>query len=83
MNTYPIDFVDNYLEYEEWANDTSKDMDARDYFKEKINDNLSRLELCKKWTGKEISLQEAEENIEEFEEIMFNGNRILVVNGYL
>jgi len=83
MNTYPIKFVDNYLEYEEWANDSSKDVDTSDYFKQKINDNLSRLELCKKWTGKEITLKEAEENIDELGEIMFNGIRILVVNGYL
>ena len=75
--------IDNYIEYEEWANDPSCDEFTRNHFKENVDNNPEKLEQCKKWLGKTITLQEVEENIEEFEEIMFDGRRILIINGSL
>ena len=50
---------------------------------QEINGNPENLELCKKWVGKEITLQEAEQNIIEFKEILFDGEYITLVNGHL
>lgn len=83
MKKYPVTFVDNYLEYEKWTEDTSLDKDDRDYWRRRLLDNLDKWELCVKWSGKELSLQEVEENIIEFEEVLFDGKHIMIVNGYL
>ena len=83
MKKYPIRFYDNYIQYEEWANDHMQDEFTRNHFQQEINDNPRKLEQCKKWTGKELTLQEVEENILEFGEIIFNGKEIIVDNnGY-
>jgi len=81
MKKYPIKFVDNYVELEEWANNPNSDDCG--YWKEKIEANPEKLALCQKWLGKEITLQEVEENISKFYEILFNGTSIFIVNGYL
>ena len=50
---------------------------------QEINGNPENLDFCKKWVGKEITLQEAEQNIREFKEILFDGKNITIVNGHL
>ena len=81
MKKYPISFADDYLMFEEWSNSLELDDDTRNYWKTQIN-NQDQLTLCRKWKGKEITLQEAEDNIEEFKEISFDGKRIWIENGY-
>lgn len=39
-------------------------------------------DFCNKWKGKEISLNELEELIDEFGEVVFNGESIEIVNDY-
>ena len=70
MKKYPIIITDDYTQYEEWANEGDK------YWQEKIRNNPKQLELCKKWKGKEITLAELEDLIDEFGEIVFNGKTI-------
>jgi len=83
VKRYPVTFVDDYIQYEKWANDINQDDFTRNHFMQEINDDPENLELCKKWVGKEIILQEVEKNMEEFKEILFNGKRIMIVNGHL
>jgi len=83
MKKYPIKFVDDYIQYEEWANDPTQDKFTHNHFQQEINNNPDKLEQCKKWIGQELTLKEVEENIVEFGEILFDGNRIMIVNGHL
>jgi hypothetical protein len=83
MKRYPITFVDDYLMYEEWGNNPNLNENDRNYWKRRLLDNKDKWELCVKWSGKYLSLQEAEENIEEFREILFDGKDIMIVNGHL
>ena len=83
MKKYPIEFVDDYIRYEEWKNDTTKDEFTRNFYREELLGNEDKLKQCKKWLGKELTLSEVEENIEEFKEVLFNGKTIMIVNGIL
>ena len=83
MKRYPIEFIDDYIQYEEWTEDTSLDKDTRNYWRQYLVDNQDKWELCVRWLGKDLSLQEVEENIAEFGEVLFDGKCIMIVNGHL
>lgn len=83
IKKYPIRFVTDYIQYEEWASDSNKDEYTRSHFRKELLNNQKEWEMCVKWVGKEITLQEAEENIEEFGEFIFDGESIRIVNDYL
>lgn len=83
MKRYPITFVDDYFMYEKLVDDPTLDKDTRSYWRKYLLDNQDKWELCVNWSGKDLSLQEVEGNIEEFGEVLFDGKCIMIVNGHL
>jgi benzoyl-CoA reductase/2-hydroxyglutaryl-CoA dehydratase subunit BcrC/BadD/HgdB len=82
MKKYPVKFIDDYLMFEEWSKKEDDEF-MSSYWKEHIKNNQDKLEMCKKWVGKEITLSELEEVVSEFNEVLFDGKSITVVNGHL
>lgn len=76
MKTYKIEFTADYLQYEEWA----KNGDS--FWKSKVDSNKEKLEMCRKWKDKEITILELEELITEFGAVVFDGDTIEIYNDY-
>jgi len=83
MKRYPIKFVTDYAQYEEYSSDSNEDEDSRNHFKKELLNHQDEWQACINWSGKEMTLQELEENIDKFGEVLFDGKRIMVVNDYL
>ena len=76
MKKYPIVFTTNFLSLEKYA----KDGDV--FSAALLTGREGGLNMCRKWEGKEISLLELEELIEEFELVVFDGRTIEIYNDY-
>lgn len=66
---YPIEFTTDYTERSREKTLYKEDYDIW-------------IEVCRKWKGKEISLKEAEDNIDELGAIIFDGNTIEIYNDH-
>ena len=76
MKKYKIKFTKDYLEYEEWAKKGSE------FGKSQIEMYPEKLEHCRKWAGKEITIMELEDLVKEVGEVIFDGLTIEVYNDY-
>jgi hypothetical protein len=74
MKKYKIEFAEDYLLYEQFAEKGDR------FWKKVIKYNPEKLEMCRKWQGKEITILELEEFITEFNSIIFNGDTIKILN---
>ena len=66
----------DYLQYEEWA----KNGDA--FWKSEVENNQEKVKQCRKWKDKEITILELEELINEFGQVVFDGDTIEIYNDY-
>ncbi|QDH78738.1 hypothetical protein FKX85_06685 [Echinicola soli] len=79
MKKYPINFLKNYAYYKEYL---GKDSPVE------ISDKMQeRIDFCKKWTGKEVTMLDIQENLEEIKRlwdwgfhVVFDGDSIWVVD---
>ena len=69
METYRLTFNPDYTEIEEWV---KKDL----LWKKHLEGNKKKVELCKKWKGKEITISELENLMNDFGLVVFNGKEI-------
>ena len=76
MKNYKIEFTADYLQYDEWA----KNGDS--FWQKEVDANPEKLEMCKKWKVKEITILELEELINEFGSVVFYGDTIAIYNDY-
>lgn len=72
MKKYKITFTTSSLDYTKWIN----------IIEWEIPFHKKNLEVYKKWKGKEITILELEENIKEFDRVVFDGNVIEIYNDY-
>lgn len=79
MKKYKIEFTKDYSEYEK---QTQKPDYTGSYYLDSIKANPKELERCRKWSGKEITILELETLIEEFGQVVFNGETIEIYNDY-
>jgi len=76
MKKYKIKFTSDYCAWEELA----KNGDS--FWQGFVDANPEKLEMCRKWRGKEITILELEELIGEFGQVVFDGNTIEIYNDY-
>ena len=75
MKKYKIILPRDFLPYEE--------NEMTDYMKKNIKNNPEHLKFCEKWHGKEITLLELENLMDEFKRVEFNGKEITVLTNKL
>lgn len=94
MKKYPIKFTNDFADYENWLNGeyVKSEYFNINSFPDKENQlkwgkkyllkNKEKLELCKKWKGKSLTIYELEKNIAEFGEVVFDGETIEIYNDF-
>ena len=80
MKKYEITFTKDYAEYERISK--QPDYKKGGYYEQAAKNNPDKVKYCKKWIGKKITILELEELIEEFGEVVFDGNTIEIYNDY-
>jgi hypothetical protein len=80
MKTYKITFTKDYAEYERITK--QPDYEKGGYYEQTVKNNPGKVEFCKKWSGKEITILELEKLINEFGEVVFDGDTIEIYNDY-
>ena len=83
MKKYPIAFLKNYAyleEYQKYHKSKSTEIEITDKIRE-------RIDFCKKWTGKKVTLLDIQDNLETIKrlwdfgfQVVFDGDAIWVVD---
>lgn len=73
MKKYPIFFTTDY---------SNKDLNDLNNRQRLTPEYIKQVELCRKWSGKLVTILEMENLIGEFKEVVFDGEHIEVYNDY-